>query len=57
MPRQLLVIATENLTNNALHSLFELHLDAIVAAFDEADYVELSHDALALGHRTGPADS
>jgi predicted nuclease of predicted toxin-antitoxin system len=51
-PRQLLVVATGNITNDALLSLFELHLDAIVAAFKEADFVELSHDALALGHRT-----
>jgi len=28
-PRQLLVVATGNITNDALLSLFELHLDAI----------------------------
>ena len=56
-PRQLLVVATGNITNNALLSLFELHLDAIVSALDEADFVELSQDALALGRRREDADS
>jgi predicted nuclease of predicted toxin-antitoxin system len=51
-PRQLLVVATGNITNNALLSLFELHLDVIVSGFEEADFVELSEDALALGRRT-----
>jgi predicted nuclease of predicted toxin-antitoxin system len=50
-PRQLLVIATGNITNSALLSLFELHLDAIVSAFEETAFVELSENALALGHR------
>jgi len=36
--------------------LFELHLDAIVSALDEADFVELSQDALALGRRREDAD-
>lgn len=56
-PRQLLVVATGNITNDALLALFELHLGAIVAAFDEADFVELSQDALALGRRIDGADS
>ncbi len=56
-PRQLLVVATGNITNDALISLFELHLDAIVSALDEADFVELSQDALALGRRTEDAES
>ena len=56
-PRQLLVVATGNITNAALLALFELHLDAIVSALDEADFVELSEDALALGGRTEDADS
>jgi predicted nuclease of predicted toxin-antitoxin system len=37
-PRQLLVIATGNINNDALLSLFELHLDAIVSALGEADF-------------------
>ena len=56
-PRQLLVVATGNITNDALLSLFELHLDAIVSALDEADFVELTKDALALGRRTEDPDS
>lgn len=56
-PRQLLVVATGNITNDALLSLFELHHDAIVSAFDEADFGELSEDALALGHRADRGDS
>jgi len=56
-PRQLLVVATGNITNDALLSLFELHLDAIVSALDEADFVEVSQDALALGRRREDADS
>jgi predicted nuclease of predicted toxin-antitoxin system len=31
-PRKLLVVATGNITNDALHSLFELHIDAVVSA-------------------------
>jgi predicted nuclease of predicted toxin-antitoxin system len=56
-PRQLLVVASGNITNDALLSLFELHLDAIVSALDEAEFVELSQDALALGRRREDADS
>ncbi len=45
--------------HDALLSLFELHLDAIVSALGEADFVELTQDALALGRRRGtpPADA
>lgn len=50
-PRQLLIVATGNITNNDLLSLFELHLEAIVSGFEEADFAELSQDALTLGHR------
>lgn len=56
-PRKLLVVATGNITNDALLSLFELHLDAIVSALGEADFVELSQGALALGRRREDADS
>jgi predicted nuclease of predicted toxin-antitoxin system len=52
-PRQLLVVATGNVTNEALLSLFELHLDAIVSAFAEADVVQLTEEALML---SGPRD-
>jgi len=50
-PRRLLVVATGNVTNLALLLLIERHLDAIVSAFEEADFVELSKEALALSHR------
>ena len=56
-PQKLLVVATGNITNDALLSLFELHLNAIVSALSEADFVELSQDALALGRRMEDADS
>ena len=56
-PRKLLVVATGNITNDALLSLFELHLDAIVSALGEADFVELTQDALALGRRPDDASS
>ncbi len=57
-PRKLLVVATGgNITNDALLSLFELHLDAIVSALGEADFVELTQDALALGRRPDDAAS
>jgi predicted nuclease of predicted toxin-antitoxin system len=56
-PRQLLIIATGNITNNALLALFALHLDAIVASLDQADLVELSQDALVLGRRSEDANA
>jgi hypothetical protein len=56
-PRKLLAVATGNITNDALISRFELHLDAIVSALGEADFVELAQDALALGRRRDDAPS
>lgn len=55
-PRQLLVVATGNITNTALLSVFELHLDAMVSALEDADFVELSQGTLALGPRREDAD-
>ena len=55
-PQQLLVVATGNITNNELLSLFELHLTAVVSGFEEADFAELSQDALALGGRAARGD-
>ncbi|MDQ3152122.1 MAG: DUF5615 family PIN-like protein [Actinomycetota bacterium] len=49
-PRRLLVVATGN-TNTALVSLFERHLDAIAAALDEADFVEIGPDSLVVHRR------
>lgn len=45
-PQRLLVVSTGNITNAALLSLFEMHLDAIVTAYDEADFVELAPGSL-----------
>jgi predicted nuclease of predicted toxin-antitoxin system len=56
-PRQLLIIATGNITNNAFLALFTRHLDAIVASLDQADLVELSQDALVLGQRSEDANA
>jgi predicted nuclease of predicted toxin-antitoxin system len=56
-PQRLLVVATGNITNDALLSLIETHLDAIIAAFDEADFVELSDDTLSLARRGEGAQS
>lgn len=50
-PRRLLIVATGNITNAALLSLVQSHLDAITAAFDEADFVELGRDQLIVHHR------
>jgi len=51
-PQSLLVVATGNITNDALLSLFEVHLGEIVSALGETGLVELSHYALALGRPT-----
>lgn len=53
-PRQLLVVATGSIANDALLSLFELNLDAIVSAFAEASFVQLTAEALMLGRPRDP---
>jgi predicted nuclease of predicted toxin-antitoxin system len=55
-PRQLLIVATGNITNDALLSLFEIHLGAIVVAFEESDSVELFSDRLVISSRTAGSD-
>ena len=56
-PRQLLIVATGNISNSALLSLFEMHMDAVVSALEEADFVELQAQSLIVhprrddGHR------
>ncbi|MDQ3106332.1 MAG: DUF5615 family PIN-like protein [Actinomycetota bacterium] len=45
-PRRLLVVATGNIGNEELLTLFDQHLDAVVAALDEVRFVELGHDQL-----------
>lgn len=50
-PRRLLVVATGNITNDALLALFGNHLDAIVTMLTEADFVELGPDSLVMHRR------
>ena len=45
-PRQLLIVATGNISNSALLSLFETHVDAVVSALEEADLVEMQVQSL-----------
>ena len=45
-PRQLLVVSTGNITNDALESLFAAHLAAVTAALQTCDYVELTRTNL-----------
>jgi predicted nuclease of predicted toxin-antitoxin system len=52
-PQRLLVVATGNITNTALLSLFERHLDAIATALEEADFVELGPESLVVHRRRG----
>lgn len=40
-PRQLLVVAVGNVTNGDLVAMFERHLDSVVAAYAQADRVEI----------------
>jgi len=48
-PQRLLVVATGNITNDDLLSLFEVHLDEIISALEDTGLVELTQDALTLG--------
>jgi predicted nuclease of predicted toxin-antitoxin system len=50
-PRRLLVVATGNITNASLMSLFAAHLDAIIAALGESDFVELGPTVLVVHQR------
>ncbi len=52
-PRRLLVVATGNIANDALLALFAKHLDVIVAALDEGDFVEFGPDVLVIHRRRG----
>lgn len=40
-PRRLLTVALGNVTNNDLMAAFDMHLEVIVATFEEADRVEI----------------
>lgn len=50
-PTRLLIVATGNITNSALLSLFEVNLDAIITALEGADFVELRSDSLVVHRR------
>ncbi|MGH3568170.1 MAG: DUF5615 family PIN-like protein [Pseudonocardia sp.] len=52
-----LIVATGNITNNALLALFAAHLNTIVVALDEADFVEVGPQALIVHRRRGDATS
>lgn len=45
------MVATGNITNDALLALVEAHLEAIVATFDDADFLELGPEALLVHER------
>lgn len=49
-PRQLLVVATGNITNDVLLALFDQHLYSITAALQEVRFVELEPDSLVVHH-------
>jgi hypothetical protein len=46
-------VATGNITNLALLELFEAHLDAIVGALGDSDFVELGAHVLIAHRRRG----
>lgn len=50
-PQRLLVVTTGNITNNALLALFDANLAAIVAALEEAPFVECGPESLII-HRS-----
>lgn len=45
-PKKLLIVATGNIANQELLALFDEHVEAIVAALDSADLVELGSEEL-----------
>ena len=53
-PRRLLVVATGNITNTELLTLFQDNLDPIVDSFGEADFVELGPHTLVIHQRRDP---
>jgi predicted nuclease of predicted toxin-antitoxin system len=45
-PRRLLIVAMGNVTNNDLLAAFDVHLEVIVAAFENADRVEIRENQI-----------
>jgi predicted nuclease of predicted toxin-antitoxin system len=58
-PRKLFIVATGNISNDALMKLFEVHLGAAMSALGEADLVELRAEFLVVHPRRdrGPEES
>ena len=58
-PRKLLIVATGNISNDALLKLFEVHLGAATSALYDADFVELRAEFLVVHPRRdrGPGQS
>jgi predicted nuclease of predicted toxin-antitoxin system len=52
-PLRLMIVATGNISNTYLLTLIKTNLDAIVAAFTEADFVELGPTAIVVHSRRG----
>lgn len=50
-PRRLLIVATGNITNRELLSLFEENLGALIELLEEASFVEVGSDRL-IAHRS-----
>lgn len=53
-PRRLLVVAMGNVPNNDLLAAFDVHLDVIVAAFEDADRVEMRATQIVAWTRKSP---
>lgn len=50
-PQRPLAVTTGNITNAGLQLLFEKHLNAIVAALDGADFIEVGAESLIVHRR------
>ncbi|WP_369374378.1 DUF5615 family PIN-like protein [Promicromonospora sp. Populi] len=53
-PRRLLAVAMGNVPNNDLLAAFDVHLDVIVAAFEDADRVEMRATQIVAWTRKSP---
>jgi predicted nuclease of predicted toxin-antitoxin system len=47
-PRQLLMVATGNITNDELLALFEVNLALIVDAFENAPFIEINQTSVTI---------
>ena len=47
-PRRVLIVATGNIHNNDLLSLFDVHLDELIAALEANDLVELDQSSVSI---------